>query len=104
MATPPRNLFKLFEINLNSIISIERRQNLQTFIKDHNPHAILTVETVLLPKHKVDFPNYTFIRNDKNAHPGGRGTGILLKKKHSLYSHRHTNTSTPIHRSHSRHH
>lgn len=79
MAVNRKSIFKIIEINVSSLISLERRQNLNTFINMHQPHAILLVETVLQSSHHISFPNYNFIRTDKNINQNGRGTGILLK-------------------------
>lgn len=73
------NLFKIIEINVNSLISLERRHNLKIFLNTHRPHLVLLVETVLLAKHAITFPNYHFVRSDKESFPNGRGTGILVR-------------------------
>lgn len=73
------NLIKLIEINVNSLISLERRNNLCNFLSIHRPHIVLLVETVLNEKHRLIVPNYHFVRTDKTAFPNGRGTGILVR-------------------------
>lgn len=74
------HLFKFIEINVNSLISLERRRNLNTFLNTHRPDIVLLVETLLLSKHRIVFPNYHFVRSDKDTFTNGRGTGILIRE------------------------
>lgn len=74
------HLFKFVEINVNSLISQERRHNLNTFLNTHRPDIVLVVETVLLSKHRIAIPNYHFIRSDKDTYTDGRGTGIFIRE------------------------
>lgn len=70
---------KIIQINVNSLIKIERRYNLQQFLNNHNPDIMLLNETKLNSRHKINFNNYNTIRKDrKNAIMGG-GTAILIK-------------------------
>lgn len=43
-------------------------------------------ETKIKPFHKVQFKNFTFIRNDRIGNGGGGGTGILIRENiiHSI--------------------
>lgn len=69
----------ILEINVNSIISNEKRASLSEHLKRHKPDVILFYETKLNNKHKIQFRDYTFIRNDRpNAKQSG-GTGILIR-------------------------
>lgn len=70
---------KIAEINVNSLITNERRASLTEFLAKHNPDAVLLCETKLNHRHRVSFKNYTFLRNDRlNAKQAG-GTAILIK-------------------------
>lgn len=71
---------KIVEINVNSLISLERRHNLIDFTNTHKPDIILVVETVLQTNHRIQFPNYNFIRTDKDTSPNSRGTGLLIRE------------------------
>lgn len=75
MEVKPLNIIQL---NVNSIRSIAKRQELNTFIKSEKPHIILLNETKLNNKHKVEFTNYNFIRTDRPNNNGGGGTGIVI--------------------------
>ena len=70
---------KIIHINVNSIISISRRYELQTFLKLHDPDIVLLNETKLNKLHKVYFNNYNMIRNDRKDAKQGGGTAILIK-------------------------
>lgn len=70
---------KIIEINVNSLISLARRQNMREFLNLHKPHAVLLVETLLRTNHRLSFSNYNFVRTDKDSINSGRGTGILIK-------------------------
>ena len=72
------NKLKIFTLNVNSIISHAKREQLSHFINNYNPDIILLCETKIKAKHKPVFTNYNFIRNDRLTNKGG-GTGILIK-------------------------
>lgn len=73
------------ELNVNSIVSLHRRHELNIFLKVNNPDILLLNETHLSPKHRLNFENYTFIRNDK-INSKTTGSGILIKQhiKHNI--------------------
>lgn len=81
MPPVPYDLSKI-PINVNSIITKERRHELFKFIeKNGNPHIILISETKLNQKCKIQFKNYILIRTDRpNAKQGG-GIAILMKRE-----------------------
>lgn len=61
----------IIHININSLINLSRRYNLSVFLNNNNPDLVLINETKLNSKHKLNFENYNFIRNDrKNAKRG----------------------------------
>ncbi|CAK9799901.1 Probable RNA-directed DNA polymerase from transposon X-element [Anthophora quadrimaculata] len=82
--TPPNNKLTLthiniIQINVNSIITNERRISLQDCINTHNPDILLLSETKLNPRHKIQFQNYNIIRTDRlNAKQAG-GTAIIIR-------------------------
>lgn len=70
----------IVQINVNSIITNERRVTLLDCLNRHKPDVVLLSETKLNSNHKINFKNYTFIRRDRlNAKKAG-GTGILIRK------------------------
>lgn len=74
------NYFKklnIHTINVNSIISRNRRHELALHLEKFKPDVVLISETCLSNFHKLNFKNYDFIRKDKSLN--GRGTGILIK-------------------------
>lgn len=68
--------FHIIELNVMSLITLSRRQELAAFLKLHKPDAVLLCETNLLDRHSI---HYNFIRNNKTPGSNRRGTGILLK-------------------------
>lgn len=78
MSTLPNTHLSIYEINTNSIISHQKRQYLNSFIKEHNPDVMLLNETHLKNTHNVNITNYDFIRNDRSS-TLDVGTGIIIK-------------------------
>lgn len=70
---------KIIHINVNSLISLSRRFDLQKFLEKHNPDIVLLNETKLNPRHKLKFFNYVMIRKDRPGATRGGGTAILIK-------------------------
>ena len=71
---------KIISVDVNSIITNNRRSDLTKFVADYNPDIVLIGETKLNPKYKIEFKDYDVYRNDRpNATQGG-GTAILIKK------------------------
>lgn len=71
-STISKNL-KIIQINVNSLISISRRYNLQQFINKHNPDILLLNETKLNSRHRLLFYNYIMIRKDRKDSKQGGG-------------------------------
>lgn len=71
-STISKNL-KIIQINVNSLISISRRYNLQQFINKHNPNILLLNETKLNSRHRLLFYNYIMIRKDRKDSKQGGG-------------------------------
>ncbi|XP_075162727.1 uncharacterized protein LOC142235357 [Haematobia irritans] len=79
---------KIIEINVNSLIQINRRINLQRFIDTHNPDIVLLNETKLNCKYKLYYEGYSIIRKDRPNSKRAGGTAILIKKsiKHKKFT------------------
>ncbi|XP_017796810.1 PREDICTED: uncharacterized protein LOC108578067 [Habropoda laboriosa] len=76
---PATNRLNIIQINVNSIITNERRVSLLDCIKTYKPDILLLSETKLNPRHRIDFQNYRVIRTDRpNAKQAG-GTAIIIK-------------------------
>lgn len=75
------NKLKIIAVNVNSIITNQRRASLMDMTKKENPDLILLGETKISAFHKIQFANYNFIRRDRpNATQGG-GTAIMIKRE-----------------------
>ena len=53
----------IFQINVNSLISNKKRQELNMFLQKNSPDFVLINETKLNNTHKCFFKNYNLIRN-----------------------------------------
>ena len=71
---------KIVAINVNSIITNQRRYNLLKLLNKENPDLALISETKLNKIHKVQFKNYNIVRRDRPNSTQGGGTAILIKK------------------------
>lgn len=79
-------IFNIVQLNINSLRSVAKRQELNNFIKKEKPDILLLNETKLNSKYKMSFENFELIRTDRpNNNGGGGGTGILI---HSSISHK----------------
>lgn len=84
----------IIEINVNSLIKLNRRYDLCSFLNKYNPDLVLLNETKLNVRHKITFEDYNLIRNDRvNAKRGG-GTAILIKNgiKYNNYTNKTINS------------
>lgn len=72
-------ILNIVQLNINSLRSIVKRQELNNFIKNESPDILLLNETKLNSKYKMSFENFEFIRNDRPNNNGGGGTGILIR-------------------------
>jgi len=66
-------------LNVNSLISMEKRHYLDELLKSKKPDIVLVSETKLNFRHKVHFNNFIFYRKDRN-NGGGGGCGILIRE------------------------
>ena len=63
MAATPSHIYKCISLNVNSLISLSRRHELDLFLKKHKPHFVLIQEHKLNNRHNVSFQNYNLIRD-----------------------------------------
>ncbi|XP_057318750.1 uncharacterized protein LOC130663506 [Microplitis mediator] len=72
---------KIAAINANSIGTIKRRYDLQTFIDQNEIDICLISETKLNAKHKVQLSNHQLVRTDRPNSTKGGGTAIAIHSK-----------------------
>jgi hypothetical protein len=70
---------KILALNVNSILLLSRRHQLDVLLKERKPDIVLLSETRIQPKHKMSFKNYNMIRADRGNNSGG-GCAILIKE------------------------
>lgn len=70
---------KIISINVNSIVTNQRRLSLANMLKANNPDIVFLSETKLKVNHVINFQEYIMIRNDRKNRMGG-GTAILIKR------------------------
>lgn len=85
MSEPPSSFYtipevKLAAINVNSLISLNKRYDLLQFLNSNNVDIALISETKLSSKYKIEFSDFNIIRNDRNNNNAGGGTAILIKR------------------------
>ena len=56
-----------------------KRASLTKLLKRHKPDVVLLCETKLNNKHKIQFRDYIFIRNDRSNAKQDEGIGILIR-------------------------
>lgn len=71
---------KIAAINVNSIITLNKRYDLLNFISNLKLDILLITETKLNSKHKLQFTDYHIIRNDRPGSLKGGGTAIIINK------------------------
>lgn len=88
------NSLKIIHINVNSIIKISRRYELQNFLSNNNPDIVLLNETKLNPRYNLCFNGYKMIRKDRFGSKKGGGTAVLIKNciKYNNYENQITNS------------
>lgn len=67
----------IIQLNVNSIRSLDKRHQLEMFLKQHKPHIMLCSETNLNNRYKINFKNYNIHRCDRETNSGG-GTAIFI--------------------------
>ncbi|XP_076620345.1 uncharacterized protein LOC143341343 [Colletes latitarsis] len=77
---------KIIQINVNSIVTNERRVTLLDTLTKHNPDIVLLSETKLNHTHRINFQDYHILRTDRFGAKQAGGTGILIRKTISFES------------------
>lgn len=72
---------KIIALNVNSLIKITRRHNLDAFLNENKPDFLLISETKLKSIHKLALSNYEIHRTDRLNDAGG-GTAVLFKNSY----------------------
>lgn len=81
---------KIISLNVNSLVTLQRRHYLNTFLCDNRPDVVLLSETKIKEKHRMSFKNYKFIRTDRTDNKGG-GCAILINEKFKFETHKINN-------------
>lgn len=79
----PREVHKLniIAINVNSLINLGKRVDLELFITKHITDIALVSETKFKQIHKLKISGYDIIRNDRSKRQNGGGTAIIIRKE-----------------------
>lgn len=76
---------KILQLNVNSLRSMKKKQELNELLIRHKPHIVILCETKLNNKFKLQIDKYEIYRNDREDNNGG-GTAIgILKTIQSEY-------------------
>ena len=76
--------FEVVAVNVNSLVSHEKRYTLLQFIEKQKPDIILISETKLKKRHKTQFADYAIYRTDRPNADGGGGTAVMVKNTYPL--------------------
>lgn len=68
---------KTIFINVNSVVSRQKRHYLQLFVEEHRPDVLLIAEHRLEARHTFGLKGYTVYRQDRTDRQGG-GTAVCL--------------------------
>ena len=79
-------MFKIIQLNINSLHSRQKRHFLDEFLKGQRPEVVLLCETRLDVRDRVSFNNYSFVCKDKPGDSLSGGTGILIHSIENLNS------------------
>lgn len=71
---------KIASLNVNSLISLSKRNDLYNFVSDNNFDIVLLCETKLNPRYKIQFSQYDLTKTDRPKSQKGGGTAIMIKK------------------------
>lgn len=77
------NSLKIMAINVNSIISNDRRYSLALTLSNLKPDIVLISKTKLNKRNQLSSKDYKVLRNDRDSDNGG-GTAILIKNNISF--------------------
>lgn len=70
---------KIIVINVNSIVTNQRRSSLLSMLEENIPDIVCLAETKLKKDHVMRLKNYEVIREDRKNKEGG-GTAVLIKR------------------------
>jgi hypothetical protein len=72
-----------------------KKQSLQIFLENYEPHILVITETKLINSDKITLKNYTITRKDRNNNKNTRGAGVLIAVRKGIpyTSMKITNTS-----------
>ncbi|OXU26695.1 hypothetical protein TSAR_016977 [Trichomalopsis sarcophagae] len=70
---------KISSINVNSMVSLNKRFDLLNYVQANDLDIIMICETKLNNRHRVQFTDYNFIRTDRSAKSKGSGTALLIR-------------------------
>lgn len=73
------NKLKIISINVNSMVTNQKRFSLYNILKSQNPDIVFLAETKLKQNHVIRFKEYNIIREDRSNKYGG-GTAIIIRK------------------------
>lgn len=68
---------RIMQLNVNSLISNNKKHEFSKMLLKHKPHVALLSETKLKNKNKIDINKYKIYRNDRSTDSGG-GTAICV--------------------------
>lgn len=71
---------KVISVNVNSIVTNQKRHSLLQFLNKHQPDMALLNETKLNNNHRLSFKDYSMVRDDRPNSTQGGGTCILIKR------------------------
>ena len=80
------NKIKLIFLNVNSLISCQKRHYFNLFLQTHKPDIMLVAEHKLSYRHKISFKGYNFIpqkikaKRNGLSEKGGTATAIFIKE------------------------
>lgn len=77
------NKIKCIFINVNSLVSKQKRHFFNVFLTMHKPDVVLIAEHRLNIRHKLNFKGYRLLRQHRNGGVGG-GTAICIKESFSF--------------------
>ena len=73
------DFINIISINVNSLISQDKRIYLANFLETNKPDIVLIGETKLNKTHKLNFDRYNLIRSDRKTNMAGGGTAVLIR-------------------------
>ena len=72
--------FDIVSVNVNSMVSHDKRFTLLKFLESHKPAIIILCETKLNMRHKTQFSEYFIYRTDHPNADGGGGTTAIRER------------------------